>query len=172
MLQSYSWSAFLFLVGGLSLLWYLGVALTAYRKECLSLFKLSRGKPEAIPNFPTPVERPENDNQKTYGITLSVMGKSRSIQGLESSSMAEVSFTSEKNDGVGLKSDIIAELREIFTLLADNDGDKGDFLGLLEPMKLRYPPMAAHPARSQVNNFIKAHAPFLLSLEELENLWD
>lgn len=100
------------------------------------------------------------------------MGRSREAQGLESSSLAQVSFANDNQDGVGMKSDIIAELTEIFTLLAENDGEKGDFLGLLEAMKLRYPPIGGHPARVQINNFIKAHAPFLLSMEELENLWD
>jgi hypothetical protein len=172
MLQSYSWSAFLFLVGGLSILWYAGVALTAYRKECLSLFKLSRGEPESISARKSAANKPNHWVQKTQNTPVSVMGKSRAAQGLESSTLGELSFTSENDNGVGLKSDIIAELKEIFKLLADNDGDKGDFLGLLEAMKLRYPPMATHPARTQINSFIKAHAPFLLSLEELENLWD
>lgn len=172
MLQSYSWSAFFLLMGGLSCLWYAGVALTAYRKECLSFFRLSRGKPVDIPSSrsagvregqPVPAEVPEGP---------SVMGKSRKPDGLESSSLSEVSFTSENNIGVGLKSDILAELKEIFTLLAENDGEKGDFIGLVEAMKLRYPPIASHPARAQINSFIQAHSPFLLSIEELENLWD
>jgi hypothetical protein len=172
MLQSYSWSAFFFLMGALSLLWYAGVALIAYRKECLAFFKLSRGEPESIPNFPAAAKKTGSGIQKMPDALPSVMGKSRAAQGVESSMLGELSFASESNDGVGLKSDIIAELKEIFTLLADNDGDKGDFIGLLEALKLRYPPLAAHPARTQINSFIKAHAPFLLSPEELENLWD
>ncbi|WP_316736753.1 hypothetical protein [Pedobacter aquatilis] len=172
MLQSYSWSAFLLLMGGLSILWYAGVALTAYRKECLSFFKFSRGAPEPGLTHPKTVETKSIERTEKMATPLSIMGKSRETQGLESSSLGELSFTSDSNEGVGLKSDIIAELKEIFTLLADNDGDKGDFLGLLEAMKLRYPPLAAHPARSQINSFIKSHAPFLLSMEELENLWD
>jgi len=172
MLQSYSWSAFFFLMGALSLLWYAWVALTAYRKECLAFFKLSRGEPQSISTPLATVKKTGSGIQKAPDAPPSVMGKSRSTEGLESSMLGELSFASESNDGVGLKSDIIAELKEIFTLLADNDGDKGDFIGLLEALKLRYPPLATHPARPQINSFIKAHAPFLLSLEELENLWD
>ncbi|KQS36845.1 hypothetical protein ASG14_07355 [Pedobacter sp. Leaf194] len=110
--------------------------------------------------------------QEPQPVQPSVMGLSKTPQGLRSSSISEVSFAPETNGEVGLKSDIIAELKEIFTLLAENDGDKGDFLGLLEAMKLRYPPMASHPACAQINSFIKAHAPFLLSKQELENIWD
>lgn len=172
MLQSYSWSAFFLAMGGLSCLWYAGVALTAYRKECLSFFKLSRGKPVDSPparSGAVLVGQPAAGKKSDHP---AIMGKSRSPSGLESSSLSELSFTAGNNEAVGLKSDVLAELKEIFTLLAENDGEKGDFIGLIEAMKLRYPPIASHPARAQINSFIQDHAPFLLSIEELENLWD
>jgi hypothetical protein len=172
MLQSYSWSAFFLSSAGLVLIWYLGLAFTVYRKESISFFTSSREGPLLIPNATGESTQKDTDDQQAAKLPQ-VIGKPRLAAGLLASGSSELGFASPHGGAdIGLKSDLIAELKEIFTLLADNDGTKSDFIELIAAMKDRYPPIAPHPACAEINAFIKAHAPFLLSLEELENLWD
>jgi len=175
MLQQFSWTQFLLTSSLLSLIWYAGVLMTAYRTEFFSFFQSrSLGSAEQ----PIPIDTGE---ELAGEIEHDLMGPSKLPEGMEKVSMSTVAFAPGTgnadsldrfhDDQIGLIPDLIWELKEIFELMAKQDGNKADFLRLIHMLSEKYGRIASNPNISQVNNFIRDHAPFALSLAELEDLW-
>lgn len=175
MLQQFSWTIFLVFFAVLSALWYLALALTIYRKEVFGLFSQAR-----VSQPTSPAAGLQAEQQGSIPISDQVMGESKMPEGLEVVSMGELNFsvpfahsqTEEKADQVGLVPDVLQELKEIFRILAKEDGTKQDFFSLAAMISEKYGRIGSNPNIGQINIFIRDHAPFAVTLEELEHLWD
>ncbi|MGN7986208.1 hypothetical protein ACTJKC_02650 [Pedobacter sp. 22226] len=74
--------------------------------------------------------------------------------------------------GGGLYEDLVGGIREIYSILAANDGNKQDFFGMVSQLKEEMGPVGSSPCILKVNAFIRDSAPFAISKQELESLWD
>lgn len=177
MLQQFSWTTFLIFFAILSALWYLMLALTVYRKET---FGRVSGSDPSSPTSLAP--NPKAEEEGNDRIADQIMGKSKMPDGLEVVSMGALNFSvaedstynpdDAKSDQLGLVPDVIAELKEIFAVLAKEDGTKQDFFSLAGMISEKYGRIGSSPNIGQINAFIRDHAPFAVTLQELEHLWD
>lgn len=175
MLQQFTWQHFLVAAMVLTVIWYAAVILIFYRRGFSGLF----GKKNAVASnerLPHHWEKGVDKlAEKDDGAEPELMGKSRLPDGVSRVTLEEISFVGdgdEKQQQVGLVPDVIQEIKEVFRLLASQDGNKKDFFGLMEKVRENYPKIASNPNIGSLNKFIAEHAPFHLSAEELENLWD
>lgn len=176
MLQQFTWQHFLIAASVLTLLWYAAVILIFYRRELLQLF--GNGSPEAVNRLktgePLPhrwesgVETLDNEDEPE------LMGKVKLPEGISMVETSGLRFAtnSTKEEQIGLVPDVLQEIRQVFSALAAQDGNKKDFFRLMQQVSADYPKISSHPNIDSINEFIADHAPFHLSNEELENLWD
>ncbi|WP_316846870.1 hypothetical protein [Pedobacter psychrodurus] len=177
MLQQFSWMTFLIFFAILSALWYLMLAITVYRKETFGLIAGSRLHVSNVL-----ATNPQREEEEEDQIADQIMGKSKMPEGLEVVSMGALNFSvaedaayspdDAKSDQLGLVPDVIQEIREIFAVLAKEDGTKQDFFSLAALISEKYGRIGSNPNIGQINAFIRDHAPFAVTLEELEHLWD
>jgi len=177
MLQQFSWTTFLIAFALLSALWYLMLALTIYRKEVLS-FIFSSGAGAR----PIAQDLPDQVPQESRNIENQIMGKAIMPEGLEIVSMGALNFSvaedgtnssgDAKSDQLGLVPDVLQELKEIFAVLAKEDGTKQDFFSLAAMISEKYGRIGSSPNIGRINEFIREQAPFAVTMQELENLWD
>jgi hypothetical protein len=231
MLGQFTWGQFLCCYGAVSLLWYLGLLFTAYRKEALALLGLGAvgnraggvlkfrsqnnafhddksgsrpvqgkdftndttrlGGNGSVVNEPhanrEPGSSPVKNNQpdKSGAGDDDLMGKAKPQQGVERVETGNLAFApAEKGDNEGdevktdevaaggLYEDLRAGIREIYEILAANDGNKQDFFGMIAELKAQFGSLGSSPCITKLNTFIRDSAPFAVSQEELENLWD
>ena len=171
MLQQFSWQQFLIAALVLSLVWYATVILLFYRKE-LKSFLDGRQKEEQKPE-PLPHRWDEEKTDEENGETL--MGKPQLPEGMTTVSMGGFGFVQSEDDRahqIGLVPDVLKEVKSVFSIIAKEDGNKNDFLGLMRLVREKYPKIGSNPNIGYINEFIADHAPFHLSSEELEDLWD
>lgn len=110
-----------------------------------------------------------------------LMGRSKGLEGQSNVMASDVVFAGDVDANIGavddmsgsdLIADVIAELKEVFAILAREDGSKADFFRLMVAVKESYPGLGSHPGLASLNAFVSEHAPFLLTVAELEALWD
>lgn len=171
MLQQFSWQQFLVAIMVLTLIWYLAVMLIFYRKELKAFLKGSSPKPSN--QEPLPHHWDNYVDELPNGATDDLMGKSKLPEGVAVIEMEELHFSEPANqtEKLGLVSDVVEEIKLIFKILDQEDGNKQDFLKLIEEVKIRYPKIASSSSIPQINDFIQSNATFQISLQELENLW-
>jgi len=178
MLQEFTWQHFLVAASVLTLIWYFGVVLTCYRREFLKL--LGHQTPKPANTFretePLPHRWEKGVEEMTVEVENELMGKAKLPEGMMLVGSTDFGFAGnseqQREQQLGLVPDILQDIRALFRTLAERDSNKKDFLALFGNMKDGYPRMASHPNIGQINEFITDHAPFHLSPEELENLWD
>ncbi|SER90159.1 hypothetical protein [Pedobacter rhizosphaerae] len=178
MLYRFSTSGFIVVLLVLALLWYGGVLVFfLLRKNGRGLIgaglglgsghKLHAGR-ATIPDDGTSAAGSEE-------IADDLMGKAKLPEGMTSVGMEDIGFVDldERNvaDQQGLVPDLLEEIKNVFLLLAKEDGSKQDFLALMKVIKENYPGMSSHPRIGAINEFIAGHAAFHIGAEELENLW-
>lgn len=178
MLQQFTWQQFLVAALVLTVIWYVAITLTFYRKEFFGLFgpKLTTHSSERLPH------RWEKGVDKLAGIVSEeepdLMGKSKLPDGMSRVSSDAFGFSGNdqnpdsKVEQVGLVPDVLEELKGIFSSLAANDGDKLDFMEMMDTVREKFPKIASSPNIGRINTFIAENAPFYLSKDELENMWD
>lgn len=174
MLAQFTWQQFLLAAMILSLIWYAGVMLVFYRNEFLGFFggKSNRPLPERLPrqrDNEVPVLEEEALHQQ------GLMGKSRLPEGMSTVAMGSFGFSQteeQRETQVGLVPDVLQELKEIFSIIEKEDGSKKDFFNLMDMVREKFPGIASNPNIPRINQYIREHAPFLLTAQELENLWD
>jgi hypothetical protein len=170
MLQHFTWPQFLIAALILTLLWYITIVLLYYRKD---LKWFLTGKEFNEHNEPLPhVWQDEVDEISTDDL----MGKPAKPEGLETVSMDGFSFgpisSSAKLSQLGLVPDVVEELKTIFNILQKEDGNKSDFFSLLALTKAKHPKIGINPNIQHINDFVRQNAPFMLTNEELEDMWD
>lgn len=177
MLQQFSWTTFLVFFASVSALWYLTLLLTVFRKDAIAFLSGAASKSPIVSVSDTTSceKQPDSPEQE-------IMGKSRMPDGLEGVSMAALSFSASgdsafendhnQSDQLGLVPDVLQEIKEIFGVLAKEDGDKQDFFSLAAMISEKYGRIGSSPNIGKINEYIRDHAPFAITLEELENLWD
>ncbi|WP_162799949.1 hypothetical protein [Pedobacter jeongneungensis] len=99
-----------------------------------------------------------------------LMGKVRLDEGVIEVPVSELRF-SVSGTGSGLVADVTAELKIIFQQLAAGDKGKVDFFREMIGLEEKYEELFSHPGLVEVRQFIKSHAPFALSREELTGFW-
>jgi len=177
MLHQFSWTNFLVFFAVLSAVWYLMLLLTVYRKEALAFFSVSADAQSAVSS------RIAKDSKVIEDSSVEeIMGKSKLPEGLEVVSMGALNFSvnadsayqaeDHKSDQLGLVPDVLQELKEIFAILEKEDGTKQDFFSLAGIISEKFGRIGSSPNIGKINEFIRDHAPFAVSLEELEELWD
>ena len=172
MLAQFTWQEFWLAVLLLTLLWYSGIILLYYRKELNSFFSKGSNPKELLPHhwadrMEEPTQKPEEHD--------ALLGVSKPAEGTSTISMGQISFGQDENsksEQLGLIPDVLQELKEIFSVLEKEDGNKQDFFNMMEMVRAKYGQIGSNPRIVQINQFIAEHAPFHLSKDELENLWD
>ena len=172
MLAQFTWQEFWLAILLLTLLWYSGIILIYYRKELNLFFSKGSNPKEPLPHrWADRVEEPTQKTEEHQGL----LGASKPAEGTSTVSMGQISFGQDENaksDQLGLIPDVLQELKEIFSILEKEDGNKQDFFNMMEMVRAKYGQIGSNPRIVQINQFIAEHAPFHLSKEELENLWD
>ncbi|HEY0054909.1 MAG TPA: hypothetical protein VGB63_06095 [Pedobacter sp.] len=172
MLQSFTWQQFLVAALVLSFIWYAVVLLVCYKRGRKGF---SQEKKQSTPE---PLQHYWNSKQEFEELSEEeddLLGKSKLPEGVSNMGMGSFGFVKSeigKEEKLGLVPDVIEELRRIFNILAKEDGNKGDFFSLLQLVKVKYSKIGSSPWVMEINQFIQEHAPFHLTNEELENLWD
>ena len=177
MLQQFSWTTFLIFFAVLSALWYLALLLTVFRSDAIAFLS---GSPSS--RSTNSVGDAGSAEKQADPADHEIMGKSKMPEGLEVVSMCALSFSvgdqsayndeDLKSEQVGLVPDVIQELKEIFGILEKEDGTKQDFFSLAAMISEKYGRIGSNPNIGRINEFIRDHAPFAVTLEELEYLWD
>lgn len=174
MLQGFSTLQFMVVLLVLALVWYGGVLLFFYLKRKRGPLDFRNAGKQDGGHAP---QGQQHTGPVSAGIPLAddLMGKAKLPEGMSSVGMEEIGFVDlegrEVEDQQGLVPDLLEEIKNVFLLLAKEDGSKRDFLKLMKAVKENYPGMASHPRIRRINEFISSHAAFHLSVEELENLW-
>ena len=183
MLQQFTWTDFLLAALPLLAAWYAWLFLV-YGKgkngggglgsRQVSFSGLAGAGVSGSAGFPGPVVPPG------FGDVDDLMGKPRLPEGMSRVAVSDVVFADVRvdpgDDGAeaepGLVMDVLGELKDLFGILAKEDGTKQDFFKLIGAVKEAYPGMGSHPGIAVLNAFVVEHAPFLISVQELESLWD
>eukprot|EP00388_Colpodella_angusta_P017052 GDKJ01042237.1.p1 GENE.GDKJ01042237.1~~GDKJ01042237.1.p1 ORF type:complete len:173 (+),score=3.35 GDKJ01042237.1:120-638(+) len=172
MLAQFTWQEFWLAILLLTLIWYSGIILFYYRKDFNSFFsKGSNPKEPPGRRLADRVEEPVHKPEEHDGL----LGASRPAEGTSTVSMGQISFGQDENsksEQLGLIPDVLQELKGIFSVLEKEDGNKQDFFNMMEMVRVKYGQIGSNPRIVHINQFIGEHAPFHLSKEELENLWD
>ncbi|NII83135.1 hypothetical protein [Pedobacter sp. SG908] len=174
MLQGFSTLQFIMVLLVLALVWYGGVLLFFYLKGKQRQFDVGNTGKQADLGAS---RGQQHTSPAGAGIPLAddLMGKAKLPEGMSSVGMEEIGFVDfegrDVEDQQGLVPDLLEEIKNVFLLLAKEDGSKRDFLELMKTVKENYPGMASHPRIRRINEYIAEHAAFHLSAEEMENLW-
>ncbi|RYZ90716.1 MAG: hypothetical protein EOP04_03010 [Proteobacteria bacterium] len=184
MLQQFSWGHFLIAMVVLNLVWYVFVVLVFYRAEVMAFLGRGAGDGVRVGNGggrdsqkvqPAGKATSGSDERIKREVDAALMGSSRLPEGVEVKSSSQVRFSASDADGkydqVGLISDVVQELKEIFLELEKGAGDKKDFFRLLGRLKEEYGPLGGHPSVSALTGFIVERASFHLTADEIDNLW-
>lgn len=179
MLFPFTMQQFLIAAVVLSLVWYAGVFLWFYsrRGAGLQLGGSAGGRLRpAVPGKGSAValERQESDEQ-------GLMGKVKLPEGMDVIPFEELRFSDRvegagsgvnQADQLGLIPDVLEEIKEVLGILAKEDGTKRDFMDMMRAVRERYPKISSHPGLAGLNTYIRDHASFHISPQELEDLWD
>jgi hypothetical protein len=171
MLQQFTWLQFLIAALILSLIWYVTILLLFYRKDLYAILtnrKNVKSSKEPLPHI--------WENEFDELTPDDPMGKPASPEGLTTVNMSEFSFGQKENASkfqqLGIVPDLLEELKTIFNILQKEDGTKADFFSLLALTKAKHPKIGSNPNIQYITDFVRDHVPFMLTQQELENLWD
>lgn len=167
---------FLIAAAVLSLVWYAGVFLWFNQRRGIGL---QIGKSRLRPSLPgRGAVALEEEGFEEHEL----MAKVKLPEGMELLAAENLRFAgtldgiegaaANQSDQLGLIPDVLEEIKEVFGILAKEDGTKQDFLRLMKLVREKYPRISSHPGLAGLNAFIRDHASFHLSNEELEGLWD
>lgn len=169
MLEQFTWAQFLLAAAVLTPVWYCSIILLFYNKELKSFLN---GKPvQSKATEPLPHHWDQQVDQFEQEAEDYLMGKSKMPEGVSVLSAEEIGFADPKPQQLGLVADVLEEIKTIFGILVKEDGNKHDFLNLMQSVRESYPKIAAHPNLNQINDFIISNASFHITREELEILW-
>jgi hypothetical protein len=177
MLHQVSWEQFWVAGFIFCLAWYAGLAVLYYRQGLRKVWKgkdrfSDREKPEPLKHA-WEDEYPAGDVEEADDL----MGKTVEPAGLTRVSMTDLCFaprvarSEDQEDMLGLIPDVLEEIRVVIKTVEDNQGDKGDFIGLFKLVSGKYPKVKQSGNLPYVLDWIAEHVPFELSEEELEGLW-
>lgn len=168
MLEAFTWQTFLVAALILSVIWYTAVGLICYRSEISGFLSGSRSKSDE--------PLPHGWAHEVDDFAPNLMGKQKEEHGVSVVEADEFSFVPSESvvpplDPLGELADVQQEIKSICRILENEDGTKEDFSALFLMIRNKYPKVATSERLPQLNEFIREHAPFFLSEEELESLW-
>lgn len=175
MLQQFTWTDFWLVAVPLLAAWYGWLFFVLDRSSDISRQVSFGGVPGAgVSGFGNAVGSVGSGAEGLSSVE--VMGKARMPEGVGRVVASDVVFADREGDDgeaePGLVLDMLGELKELFVVLAREDGSKQDFFRLIGEVKEAFPGIGSHPGIAVVNAYVVEHAPFLISLQELESLWD
>jgi hypothetical protein len=186
MLFPFTMQQFLIAAVVLSLIWYAGIFLWFRRRDLV--LKLGGASGSRAGTKVRTKLRPGLLGRGSGGVLEEdysqeeLMGKVKLPEGMELIASEELRFADRvvgegglglnQSDRLGLIPDVLEEIKEVFGILAKEDGTKQDFMSLMKLVQQKYPRISSHPGLAGLNAFIQGHAPFAISSEELEGLWD
>lgn len=181
MVQQMTWQTFLVATLVLTIIWYVAVVLLFYRREVFRFFR--KGTLMKSNQFRRTEPLPHRWEKGVDQIAASdpaaemeLMGKPKLPEGMSSIGSDAFGFGSAddqwRDEQLGLVPDVLQELKLIFSQLAEGDGSKRDFFERMVPLREAFPKIGSSPNIGRINEFIIDHAPFHLSIEEMEGLWD
>lgn len=150
--------------------WWLHVLLAALFLGLLwliSWYFLLKGKNKASPPLD---HRWQKDVAEIPDEAEGLMGKPVMEQGVSMLAAEDFGFV-DKTRQLGMVPDLQRDIRDICRVIAENDGNKEEFLLMFPMIREKYPWAAKSALLPQLNGFIRESVPFHLSEEELENLW-
>ncbi|NQX38444.1 hypothetical protein SAMN05421820_101465 [Pedobacter steynii] len=175
MLEQFTWFDFFACVLPLLLGWYLWLFLM-YRVSGGKSFPGLSTAGSAVLGLGQDLSGGPGAGFGSTGNGPDLMGKSKMPEGVSRVVASDVVFAGDVSvDDLSssvLMGDVIAELKEVFAILAREDGSKVDFFRLVGAVKESYPGLGSHPGLAMLNAFVSGNVPFLLTLAELESLWD
>lgn len=176
MLQQFTWQQFLVATLVFTLIWYLTVTLIFYRREFFGLFR-RKGNGAMSDRLPHRWDKAVDHFQDEVEEEYEPMGGSKLPEGMSFTSTGAFGFAGgtrqdEKMDQLGLVPDVIQQLKIVFAELEKTDGGKREFFQMMGELRDMFPKLASSPSIGKINGFISGHAPFLLTAEELSDLWD
>lgn len=186
MLDMFSWRDFLLAAGLMVMVWYALVGLVFYRPELQSLFRIGVGQGDsggdlkagrggeivAVPVVSGGVE--VSDASADKELSDGLMGVRKMPEGMSVVTAGQVSFADPDGSKVhklGLVSDVVQEINEVFAFLKEKGGGKREFMFLLQEVAGRYPGIAGFPSLASINAHVLEHATFELSVSELMEVW-
>lgn len=101
----------------------------------------------------------------------SLLGASVLPEGVTEVAAHELQFV-PRDAQLGLVPDVLEELKRIFHILETGNGTKQDFISLFRAVSAKYGRLAGTPSQRALNEYIREHALFPVSDEELANLWN
>lgn len=176
MLQQFTWQQFLVATLVLTLIWYVAVILLFYREELFGLVAEKKG-PALNDRLPHRWERGVDELEVDTEEGPELMGASKLPDGMSLTTSDAFGFSGDgpldrKMEQIGLVPDVLEELKAVFAKLSQSDGNKRDFMDMMTGVREKFPKIASSPNIGRINSFISDHAPFHLSAEELEDIWD
>lgn len=175
MLAQFTWHQFLIATLLLTLFWYVAVILIFYRKDLSDFLNGKHRHKDADPLAHRWEKGVDDLEDEAKNVSEDLLGKPKVPEGTSTVSMGKFGFAKDdeaKAQQIGLVPDVLQELKTVFAILEKEDGNKKDFFNLMEVVRQKYGQIGSNPNIGRINEFISAHAPFHLSPEELENLWD
>lgn len=168
LLQSFTWQTFLIAAMILSAVWYLGIGRLFYRKYIAGFLSGGRGKGfEPLPH---------GWQNEVDELAPDLVGGQKQEHGVSVLEADEFHFVPAGSaatapDPLGELADVQQEIKSICRILEKEDGTKEDFLSLFVMIRNKYPKVASSGLLRELNEFIREHAPFHLSEQELDSLW-
>jgi hypothetical protein len=155
--HQFTWQQFLIAALVLTAAWYVMIGLLCFRKELSGLRKPEKLKKEWEEDL-------EDERQDD------LMGGAKAIPGMETVEMSAISFV-PKEQQLGIIPDILEEFKSILHILERDNGGKAEFLSLFGLVSAKYPQVKGTANQDALNDYIRENLPFVITEEELEELW-
>lgn len=175
MLHQFTWQQFLIATLIFTLAWYVVVIVLFYRHKIAAILSGRSGLAQT-----ERLKRDwEEDLEDDYPEDEDLIGKQALPDGVSEVEMQMIAFAPKvahqeddyREMELGTVPDVLEELKTIFHILENENGNSDDFITLFSLVKAKYPQIRNTPNEAAINEFIRENLPFEISNEELDSLW-
>jgi hypothetical protein len=174
MLHQFTWQQFLIATLIFTMVWYAVVILLFYRDKIADVLSGRSG----VVQHDRLKRVWEEDLEDDFPGDEELMGNHALPDGLSEVEMHMVAFvpkTIDKDDDLkiqlGIIPDFLEELKTIFHVLENENGNAEDFISMFSLVKSQHPNIRNTTNQDAINNLIRENLPFVLSEEEINRLW-
>lgn len=171
--KSFTWQQFLVAALVLSSIWYLGVLPLLYRRQFSLWLDRKRKRPAVEPLR----NAWDEELEEAVGVEDGVIGRTKLPEGMSRVDSLGFGFVGDVDEDArelqqGVVPDVIQELKSIFRIIEREQGTKEHFFSLFALVKAKYGAVRDTPSQAALNEYIREHALFPISDDELMNLWN
>jgi hypothetical protein len=175
MLHFFTWQQFLIASLIFTIGWYVVVFLLFFKGK-ISGFLSGKSKQP-----PEKIKREwEDDLEDDPDEEESLIGKQALPDGVSEVEMHMLGFAPKvhtdedayRDMELGIVPDVLEELKNMFHILEQENGEADDFISLFSLVKAKYPGIAGTPNEAAINEYIRENASFSISDDQLANLWN